>query len=235
MALLIETFRVFRDMARGYAGWRRRQSVRFEHAVLIEAPRATVWQMLRSRDITFDGLVPMRVISEVVAGRPDLEKGRIILGDREIALMIRIVEERPDKALLLEIVTAGSDPAVVMGADDFMGFVLDDTPGGTLLSLTRELVPGRISAILQVPVGLRSGAGRYRKTAEAMAAANPLEAGATAGMPGVAAATTTALGQSGTFRLVLNDLRFKSPRLNSVLLSLVALASFACGFFRNTY
>ena len=47
MALLIETFRVFRDMARGYAGWRRRQSVRFEHAVLIEAPRATVWQSKR--------------------------------------------------------------------------------------------------------------------------------------------------------------------------------------------
>ena len=229
MWLLVETWRVLRDMARAFAGWRQGRRVRFEHAVLIKAPRATVWQMLRSRDITFDGLVPMRVTTMAVPGRPDLEKGRIILGEREIILMTRTIEERPEKALLLEIVAEGSDPAVVMGGDDFIGFVLDEAPDGTLLSLTRELVPGRIGAILQVPVGLRSGAGRYRKKAEAMATPVPdagrslTGTGDAVGASGAtSSAATVAPAKSSAFGLTRNGLT-----RNGLALSLAALASFA--------
>ena len=231
MWLLVETWRVLRDMARACAAWRQGRRVRFEHAVLIKAPRATVWQMLRSRDITFDGLVPMRVTTMAVPGRPDLEKGRIILGEREIILMTRTIEERPEKALLLEIVAEGSDPAVVMGGDDFIGFVLDEAPDGTLLSLTRELVPGRIGAILQVPVGLRSGAARYRKKAEAMATgvADAGRGGAGTGEPvgsAVPIAATTATTASAASVAPAKSSVFGLTR-NGLALSLVALASFA--------
>ena len=217
MRVLIETMRVLRDIARGIGGWLRGERVRSEHAVLIKARPATVWQMLRSRDITFDGLVPLHVTAEAVPGHPNLDKVRIILGDREMILMMRTVEERPGKALLIEIVGAGSDPAVIMGRDDFIGFVLDDAAGGTLLSLTRELVPGRLVATVQVPIGLRTGAARYRRKAEAMAAAIPASGGTAADGGTTTPAPAATQVKSSRFGLTPNGLG----------LSLAALASFA--------
>ena len=216
---LLAFFHVLRDILRGISGLSSGQRRRYEHAVAISAPCDVVWRMLRSRDITFDGLVPMHVVAEAVPGRPDLEKGRIIAGQREMVLMMRTVEERPGKALLMEILAEGSDPAVVMGRDDFISYIVEATPGGTQLNLTRELVPTRWSAVLSVPLGLISGGRRYKRKAEAMAVAAPEQSATSAD-------GETAAGNAVSPGSALSASTFGLSR-NGLGLSLVALASFA--------
>jgi hypothetical protein len=161
------------DLARG--GGRRR----YEHVVSIAAPREVVWAMLKARDIVFDGLVPLRILGEPVPGRPDCERVRILAGTTELVMLTRIVDERPGLAILYEVLPEGTEPALVEGEDDYIGFVLTETRRGTRLDMTRETTPKRWISRLTIPIGLRSGAGRYRRKAEARAR----EAAAGAGAP----------------------------------------------------
>ena len=216
---LLAFFHALRDILSGISGLLTGRRCRFEQAVAIDAPCDVVWRMLRSRDITFDGMMPMHVVVETVPGRPDLEKGRIIVGPREMVLMMRIVDERAGKALLVEILSDGSDPAVVMGRDDFISYIVEETPGGTLLNLTRELVPTRVSAILSVPLGLISGGRRYKRKAEAMAKGVP-EAGAPD------AGRVVGTGEPADPGSALSASSLGLSR-NGITLGLVALASFA--------
>ncbi len=142
---------------------------RYEHAVFIRAPARVVWDMLKSRDIQFQGRFPLRVVAEPVAGRPGVERVHILAGKISLTMMTRIVEERADRAILYLILPEGTDPALIEGYDDYVGFVLVEQPTGTRLDLVRETSPRNWMARLTIPIGLRSGGGRYKRKAEEMA------------------------------------------------------------------
>jgi len=144
---------------------------RFEHAIDIAAPPALVWEMLKARSIVFEGFVPLRVSSEPIPGRPGYESVHILAGSTELHMLIRIVDERPGQAILYQVLPESTDPALIEGDDDYVGFVLAETRHGTRLDLTREVTPVRWISRITIPVGLRSGAGRYKRKAEAMARA----------------------------------------------------------------
>jgi hypothetical protein len=144
-------------------GRRRR---RYEHWVHIDASRETVWRMLRSYDITFDGLVPVRVVSEPVIGRPGIERVRLTVGDRTFVMTTRIADERLYEGILFEILREGTDPALIDGADDYVGFTLTEDNGRTCLGLMREMTVTSCFGRLTVPFGLRSGSQRYKRKAE---------------------------------------------------------------------
>jgi hypothetical protein len=144
---------------------------RYEHSVRIRAPRSVVWEMLKARDIVFDGLMPLRITGEPVPGRPDCELVHILAGATEMVMLTRIADERPGEAILYEILPEGTEPALIEGVDDYIGFVLVDVKGGTRLDLVRETSPLKWISRLTVPVGLRSGARRYKRKAEEIAAA----------------------------------------------------------------
>ena len=145
-----------------------RKRRRFEYAVDIRAPREIVWQMLKSRDIVFGGRMPIRVFGEEVDGRPGLERVQIQAGSTRLQMLTRIVDERPGEAVLYQVLPEGTDPVLIEGDDDYIGFVLIETPKGTRLDLTRETTPLHWISRLTVPMGLRSGARRYKRKAEAM-------------------------------------------------------------------
>lgn len=166
MALILfwrDVFIALFDFARGH---RRR---RYEHWVDIAAPRHVVWSMLKARNIAFDGVFPLRVVAEPVAGRPGFERVHILAGSAELVMLTRIVDERPGEAILYQILPEGTDAALIEGDDDFVGFVLQETASGTRLDLTREASPRRAISRLTIPLGLRSGARRYKRKAEQLA------------------------------------------------------------------
>jgi hypothetical protein len=168
MGLLLLLRDIVLAVVDGLTGRRRR---RYEHSIHIRAPREVVWEMLKARDITFSGLVPIRVIGEPVPERPGHERVRILAGDSSLVMLTRIVDERPGQAILYEILAEGTEPALIEGNDDYIGFVLAATRAGTRLDMMRETSPLRWISRLTVPVGLRSGGRRYRRKAEEIAAA----------------------------------------------------------------
>lgn len=150
---------------------RGRDRRRYEYAIDIAAPRDIVWSMLKANDIEFDGRFPLRVVSQPVSGRPGVDRVQILAGAHSLTMMTMIADEREGQAILYRLLPEGTDPALIEGDDDYVGFVLMDIPGGTRLDLTRETTPRHFLSRLTVPVGLRSGARRYKRKAEAMYAA----------------------------------------------------------------
>jgi hypothetical protein len=141
---------------------------RYEHWIDIRAPREIVWSMLKSRDLAFEGTLPLRIVGRAVPGRPGVEHVDIQAGNTRLQMLTRIVDERPGTAILYELLPEGTDPVLIEGDDDFIGFVLTDTAKGTRLDLTRETSPRHWISRLTIPMGLRSGARRYKRKAEAM-------------------------------------------------------------------
>jgi hypothetical protein len=152
-------------LADTFAGRKRR---RYEHWVDIRSPREIVWKMLKSRDLVFEGPLPIRVIGEPVPGQPGLERVRIVAGKTRLEMLTRIVDERPGLAILYQLLPEGTDPALIEGDDDYVGFVLTDLDNGARLHLTRETSPRSWLSRLTIPMGLRSGGRRYKRKAEAM-------------------------------------------------------------------
>jgi hypothetical protein len=152
-------------LADGLTGRKRR---RYEHWIDIHAPRDIVWQMLKARDIVFDGPLPIRVIGEPMPGQHGLERVQIVAGNARLVMLTRIVDERPGTAILYQLLPEGTDPALIEGDDDYVGFVLADLDHGTRLDLTRETSPRSWLSRLTIPMGLRSGGRRYKRKAEAM-------------------------------------------------------------------
>ncbi|MBS0241034.1 MAG: hypothetical protein JSS20_02575 [Proteobacteria bacterium] len=152
------------------AGRRRR---RYECSVDIEAPSDVVWSMLKARDVVFEGHFPLRVIGEPVPGQSNLERVVIMVGSTRLQMMTRIVDECPGQAILYQLLPEGTDPALIEGDDDYIGFVLIPRGERTRLDLTRETSPKRALSRLTIPMGLRSGAKRYKRKAEDVARLTP--------------------------------------------------------------
>jgi hypothetical protein len=141
---------------------------RYEHWIDIRAPREIVWDMLKAREIVFEGRLPVRIVGDPIAGQPGLERIQILAGAARLQMVTRILDERPGTAILYQLVPDGTDTALIEGEDDYIGFVLTETDRGTRLDLTRETTPLRWISRLTIPMGLRSGARRYKRKAEAM-------------------------------------------------------------------
>lgn len=166
MALLL----LLRDISVALYDWamgeRRR---RYEHAIDIAAPRDTVWALLRARDVSFGGVFPVRILTEPLAGRPDLLRLRIFAGESTIAMMTRLVDERPGQAILFEVLADGTDAVLVDGEEDFIGYVVMERGSGTRLTITRELTVTSRFGRITVPLGIRAGALRAKRKAEEIA------------------------------------------------------------------
>jgi len=141
---------------------------RYEHWIDVRAPREIVWEMLKSRDLVFEGRLPIRITGEALPGQRNIERVQIVAGNARLVMLTRIVDERPGFAILYQLLPEGTDEVLVEGDDDYVGFVLTDLANGTRLNLTREATPRSWLSRLTIPMGLRSGGRRYKRKAEAM-------------------------------------------------------------------
>lgn len=140
---------------------------RYEHALSVAAPRLQVWDLLMSRDVSLDGMiVPIRAIIEPVPGRPGVDRSRILVANHELQMLTLTLDRREGVAELHEILVEGTHPSLVEGPGDYMGFTLIDAPGGTMLTLIREVAPKSLLRRIAVPMSLRGGAKRYKRKAE---------------------------------------------------------------------
>ena len=148
-------------------GHRRR---RYEASVLIHATPDVVWQVARGRDITLDALVPIRVLTDPVAGTVGVERIRLQIGRRELTMMTRLVDVQEGKALLLELLNDGTTTSILVGHDDYIGLVIEAVAGGTMLYFMREVTASKWLMPVIIPMRLRLGARRYKRTAEKLGA-----------------------------------------------------------------
>lgn len=161
---------LLRDVARASVdAIRGQRRCRYEHSVDIAASRETVWALLKAADVTFDGVFPVRIVTDAVPGRPGVLRMQILARDTRLVMLARVMDEREGHAILFQILADDIDPVLLDGEDDYLGYVLDDVAGGSRLTITRELTVTDNLRRLTVPVAIRSGAARLKRKAEQMA------------------------------------------------------------------
>ena len=150
------------------AGWIRR---RHERAIHVGAPRDIVWRAIEGADIdavhAIPGFPSMRV--EMRPADPGHRAWALRAGPRVLTMRVRIVEERPGHALLFEIRPEGTSPEILVGSDDYLGYVLEDRPGGTSLYVSREVTAARLRHSLVIAARMWFGTQSVKRTAEKLA------------------------------------------------------------------
>jgi Zn-dependent protease len=160
----IEMFRFARDLAIALIdatiGFKRK---RYEYTTIIRSGSDRVWQAITAETCTFGSLVPIHVTNEPVPNRENVFR---IKTNYDQVIVWRQTLRREGQALHCEILTDGTDPELLCGADDHFGYELAETTEGTRLTLFREVTPRSVMDALLAPFGLRSAARTYKKQIE---------------------------------------------------------------------
>ena len=152
------------------AGYERRRD---QHTVVVRATRDAVWQAIDAETTTVGTIIPTTMIKQRVPGSDDVFRTIIKTGDSEMTMTWRQALRREGEALHCEILSDGTDPALLHGTDDQVGYELSDVPGGTRLTVSREVTPRGLGDAIAAPFGVRSGARSYKRKIEQAAGVPP--------------------------------------------------------------
>src|SRR5262245_24576639 len=164
LLFLIEMLRLARDFAIALIdatiGFKRK---RYEYSTIIRSGSDKVWQAITAETCTFGSLVPIQVTNEPVSNRENVFRMKT---NYDQVMVWRQTLRREGQALHCEILADGTDPELICGADDRVGYELAEATEGTRLTLFREVTPRSVMAALFAPFGLRSAARTYKKQIE---------------------------------------------------------------------
>jgi Zn-dependent protease len=172
LLFVIEMFRLARDLAIALIdatiGFKRK---RYEYTTIIRSGSDKVWQAITAKTITFGSVIPVRMTCEPVPNTENVFRTKIDnfwtkIDNVDQVITWRQTLRREGQALHCEILADGTNPELLCGADDRIGYELAETTEGTRLTLFREVTPRSVMDALLAPSGLRSGARTYKKQIE---------------------------------------------------------------------
>jgi Zn-dependent protease len=175
LLFVIEMFRTARDLAIALIdatiGFKRK---RYEYTTIIRSGSDKVWQAITAKTITFGSVIPVRMTCEPVPNTENVFRTKIDnvkidnveIDNVDQVMTWRQTLRREGQALHCEILTDGTNPELLCGADDRVSYELAETTEGTRLTLFREVTPRSVKDALLAPFGLRSAARKYKKQIE---------------------------------------------------------------------
>lgn len=170
LLFVIEMFRTARDLAIALidatVGFKRK---RYEYTTIIRTGSDKVWQAITAKTITFGSVFPVRMTCEPVPNAENVFRTKIDnvkIENFDQVMTWRQTLRREGQALHCEILADGTNPELLCGADDRIGYELAETTEGTRLTLFREVTPRSVMDALLAPSSLRSGARMYKKHIE---------------------------------------------------------------------
>jgi len=172
LLFVIEMLRLARDFAIALIdatiGFKRK---RYEYTTTIRSGSDKVWQAITAETITFGRVIPVRMTCEPVPNaenvfRTKIDNFRTKIENVDQVITWRQTLRREGQALHCEILADSTNPELLCGADDRIGYELAETTEGTRLTLLREVTPRSVMDALLAPSGLRSGARMYKKQIE---------------------------------------------------------------------
>ena len=142
-----------------------RKRRRYQHTILIRAPRDAVWRALDADTISFGTIIPVTFAKERVAGADDVYRSMLQIGDEKPDAMTtwRQTLRREGEAMHGRILADGAEPGSV---HDLFGYELSASPGGTRLTVFREVMPKGVLDAVMASFWMRLEARSYRKKIE---------------------------------------------------------------------
>src|SRR5262245_9200820 len=174
LTLLAEIAYLTRDIAVGLFGLiRGRRRPHYRHTVVMRAPREAVWRAIDAESTVFAGSIPMTAVKEHVPDTDDHYRTIFKTGEYQEVMTWRQALRHEGGALHCEILADGRDAALLHGVRDRSGQQLTDAPGGTRLTVSREVTPHGMMGAIVASFGVRAGARIYKRMIEKEAGVPP--------------------------------------------------------------
>lgn len=139
---------------------------RYQSTVYVAAPRSAVWAAASAKSVEFDGPVPLKIHTQPRDGNPTIFDGTVTYGSKVSNISFRVVEERPNEALVIEILPDGRDANKIADNDHFATVILEDQGDGTRFTLIHDLTHLRWLGRVDIPIGVLATARRLKLRAE---------------------------------------------------------------------
>lgn len=158
--LLIEFLRVPVDAASGLK--RRRYTLAFE----VEAPKPVTWSVASAHNIRLEGTPPIEIAVSPDPDRAGVHRGHFKIGDRELPVAYRVIEERPGEAMLIALLKEESAPECCPGDDYVCAFAVAGEGQRSSLTTTLEITHTRLGSRFLMPLAAVQNSLRLKRNAE---------------------------------------------------------------------
>lgn len=168
--IILELLAILRDIGVALAdAMASRTACRFEHTMLVHAPRNIVWAVASARNITFDGTPPI-VIKSLPSPQPGVQILEVRTGGLTCRVGLRILERRDKICEMHAVVPEHSDHLTLLTGVTATGFELADAPHGTRLRLIQEAERMNLRSRIRTPMAMRLMGRRIAAASEQAAA-----------------------------------------------------------------
>lgn len=144
----------------------------------VEAPKALTWAVASSHSVRLEGTPPIEIRAEPDPNRPGVYSGRLLIGQINLPMTYRVLDERPGEAMSLEIIKAESAPECCPGDDYVCAFAVTGDDDSSAITSTYEVTHTRFASRLMVPFAAIQNIRRLKYNAELRAGVKQASNGA---------------------------------------------------------
>ncbi|MEQ1715404.1 MAG: site-2 protease family protein [Hyphomicrobium sp.] len=155
-----------------------RQRRSYTLALDVAAPKPVTWAIASAHSLRLEGTPPIEIVTTPDPNRPGVYTGRLRIGQLDLPMAYRVLEERPGEAMSLAVIKAESAPECCPGDDYVCAFaVTGDDAASTIIS-TYEVTHTRFASRLLMPFAVIQNIRRLKHNAELRTGADPQAASA---------------------------------------------------------
>lgn len=150
---------------------RRRRS--YTLSIGVEAPKAVTWAVASAHSLRLEGTPPIEIITTPDPARPGVYTGRLKIGELDLPMAYRVLEERAGEAMSLAVIKAESAPECCPGDDYVCAFAVTGNETASNITSTYQVTHTHFLSRLLVPFAAIQNIRRLKWNAELRAGRKP--------------------------------------------------------------
>jgi len=167
LALLSHIWFVLAELVRApFDALMGRDRRRYTISIGVAAPKDVTWAVASAHSVRLEGIPPIEITTAADPARPGVYTGRLKIGELDLPMAYRVLDERPGEAMAIEVLKAESAPECCPGEDYVCAFAVTGDDRNSMITSTYEVTHTRFSSRLMVPLAAVQNVRRLRTNAQ---------------------------------------------------------------------
>lgn len=132
----------------------------------VAAPKSVTWAVASAHTIRLEGTPPIEIETLPDPARPGVYTGKLRIGELNLPMAYRVLDERPGEAMSLEIIKEESAPECCPGDDYVCALAVTGNEEGSAITSNYQLTHTRFTSRLLVPFAAIQNIWRLKNNAE---------------------------------------------------------------------
>ena len=132
----------------------------------VAAPKSVTWAVASAHSLRLEGAPPIEIVTTQDPERPGVYTGRVRIGELDLPMAYRVLEERPGEAMSLAILKDESAPECCPGDDYVCAFAVTGDETASHITSSYAVTHTRFASRLLVPFAALQNIRRLKHNAE---------------------------------------------------------------------